>query len=75
MRAKHWWTLYGTSFLVFAWVFNRDAWDGWSWPTDVTLAQAGAEIEAAVFLVGSLVCLGVATVLHEFDARFGRRSP
>lgn len=47
----------------------RDSWDGWRWPADVTPAQAGAEIEAAVFLVGGTICMGVATILTEF-ARF-----
>lgn len=75
MRAKHWWALYGTTFLVAAGFMGREAWTGWSWPPDVTLAQAGAEIEAAVFIVGSLVCFGVSTFLHELDARFGKRSP
>ena len=43
------------------------SWPGWLWSEQVTLSQAGAEVQGTVLFVGCLFCLGMWQVLGALE--------
>ena len=56
------WLFASALFLTAGMHLAVQSWEGWSWPVDITLAQAGAEIHGTLFIGLALICVAISRV-------------